>query len=323
MNGHKQGTSMVEYGLIGLLFTFCGVGLYALGINLQHLLEDSSQQTMSGNNTFMSQILGPPVVATTMQNPSSAAVTGNSSSSLSPAMPITPLTYSNNQSTSQSPLQLSGANGMTEQLASTLTTNANNLLATGEITQAQANLLIALSDQGHILAENQALFENALKNGQSSIVYHGKSYSLADFSDLLAFNTKTSSKQNWKVNPSLASPLLQPFAKLYQQVQQSGMLDNPKVQQQVGGIVTQIGAMADALGWSADDILGKKSTISLANAYATYQSNLIVHFQTNMEDAPVTVTASNVQSASGATNGHSITICNAGSGQDTGSTCKP
>jgi len=319
----EKGTSIVEYGLMGLLCTFCGVGLFTLGIHIQHLLEGSSRQAASANNTFVSQILGSPVSAATMKNPNASTANGNNA-----ALPLSTLislpSYNNAQTAPQTPLQLSGANGMTEQLASTLTANASNMLAAGEITQAQANLLIALADQGHILAQNQSLFENALKSGQKSIAYKGKTYSLADFANQLAFNANTSSTQNWQLNPTQTSPLLQPFAQIYQEVQQSGMLNNPQVQQQVSSVAIQIGALSDALGWSADDVLGKNSTVSPADAYTIYQSALATHFQTDMEGAPINGNQdSNVQSASVATTTHSITICNAGSGQDNGSTCTP
>jgi len=217
-------------------------------------------------------------------------------------------------------IMVSGANGATDYLASTLTQRTEALLASGAITQEQANELYKLANAGHNLASAQTVLENALATGQTSITVNNQSYSLQEYAYQLGYKVSTSAVQNWQVNPGDANTFLEPFAQQYALVKQSPAMQDPQVGQQVSSLVMQIGALSDAINWSFCETCGTKPPTNLSD----FSKLTATHFESNMQNAPissVTQVASN--GATSLTNTNSAGICKAGSGKDAGSSCTP
>lgn len=308
------GNAIAEYGLIGMsVAVVCLGGLMSIGNGLNANL-DGFQKSLAFTPTKVT-----PAVA--------AAPAIAASVPLATKTPVLALKPQANLATTGTTkqtleaLQVSGANGATELLANTLTLRADTLLASGEITQEQANLLYDLANEGHTLAESQALFENAIQTGQSTVVFGNKKYKLMDYGFLLGFKKKTTSEENWELNPAIASPLLQPFAAQYQIVTQSDMFQNPTVKEQVGSLVIQIGALSDSIGWSVQDVFQRETS-----PVSDFNSVVITHFLENMEGAPFGMALNTsgkkaIKSASSLTNNNAVGICQAGSGKDSGTVC--
>jgi hypothetical protein len=92
----------------------------------------------------------PPVVGTTAPPASGVSIHLPNGSSLNLSLP-TSIPHS---------VQTVGANGTTEMLASSLQTMANQMLASGDINQTQANTILQLANEAHHLAEIQKTLED-------------------------------------------------------------------------------------------------------------------------------------------------------------------
>ncbi len=306
----NSGNAMTEYSLIGLLvLTVCIGGLMNLGNGLQDNLGGF------GKSLAYSQKAAPSALPTVNVVSPAAAVPSSSSLQAKPAQKVDLGTPAQTSET----LQVSGANGATNELADALASRTDKLLATGEITQAQANLLYKLSNNGHSLANGQALFENALKAGQKSVAFEGKTYKLRDFANMLGYTKDTTQQENWSLNPDIAGPVMKPFSETYQEILQSGMLTDPNVKQQVNDITLQIGSLVDAFTWSANGAfdMNYASNQSLVDDFS---ASLVEHFKTNLNGAPI-AQWSLPANASDFTHQGSASICGAGSGKDSGKAC--
>ncbi|MCE3235843.1 MAG: hypothetical protein K0Q50_2023, partial [Vampirovibrio sp.] len=211
-------------------------------------------------------------------------------------------------------IEVAGANGATEQLAAALANRAQAMLAEGLITKDQANELIELANQGHYLASGQKVLEDALRTGQKSVMFEGKMYTTMDFTKrMVGYKRDTQAKENWALNPELASPILKPFSEKYHMILQGGILNNDEVETQVKDLVIQIGVLADALVWSSEDVLrGDQDNMNTIIAG---------HFAENVDGAPLT-TSLDKTSTSSLTDKNSAKICGLGAGQDSGRNCQ-
>lgn len=317
------GNAIAEYGLIGMsVAVVCLGGLMSIGNGLNTNL-DQFQKSLAFTPTKVTPTSKAPLAADTTMVAAAPLAAKSLPIPLKPKNTITLTSTPTSGTTKQTleALQVSGANGATELLSNTLTLRADTLLASGEITQEQANLLYDLANEGHTLAESQAVFENALQTGQSTVLFGNKKYKLTEYGFLLGFKKRTTPEENWELNPTIASPLLQPFAAQYQAVTQSDMFQNPTVKEQVGSLVIQIGALSDSIGWSIDDIFQKET-----NPISDYNSVVVTHFLENMQGAPFgmalnTSGKGSIKSASSLTNNNAVSICQAGSGKDSGTLC--
>jgi hypothetical protein len=319
-----DGVSMTEYGLIGATVVVVGLsGLLSLGSNLSLTVTNFQKSLVSskpGNKPAVQAALTKDLSTATNQltlPPQSSALLAIQNEANSTTS--TPITMNQTLET----LQVSGANGATTQLASTLQTDARNMLAAGEITEAQANLLLNMANQGHELAQAQALFENAVQTGQKTVAFEGKTYGLAEFAKMISFNKSTSSAENWAIDPADASVLLKPFAEAYEDVKNSSLFSNSDTKQEVQDIALQIGALTDAFAWSADDLFGKKATVS-GNLSTAFAQAITEHFEDNMEGAPLSDNASvskKPKKVSDVVNQNSAEICEVGNGKDNGKKC--
>src|SRR5262249_13684223 len=92
--------------------------------------------------------------------------------------------------------QTVGANGTTESYAQSITDGAKKALADGSISQAEYDLIVQTSNQGHDIAAIQGLLESAYKssNGNAGayagthLNFNGQNYTPAELNELLKTN---------------------------------------------------------------------------------------------------------------------------------------
>jgi hypothetical protein len=187
-----------------------------------------------------------------------------------------------------------GANGTTTQLLSTLERLIDELLAKGEITEAQASALRTLANRGHDLADREKFIEDYLNNSQNSrpqtgeaVTYKGKTYSGLDtFSrsmDILSSGAKKDSQAA--------------FDDAYQQALNSAALQDPAVRAVVDTLVQDIVSIADVFGGETSAFLTRPEK------YPTYQDLL-------------------EYTASKQTHQDSADICKVGNHKDSGIQCQ-
>jgi hypothetical protein len=287
-----------------LAFNNLGGSIYGLLAKFQGSLANSAKGNTAGKGQTASASLGladQPVLVVT-----NVGQFGSTTSGASQALLVSPQTVKNT-------ISVVGANGATNQLASALEAQAKSLLAAGEIDATQANLIITLANNGHYLASAQKAYEDAVSAEQKQVTFENKTYNLNEFGSMLGFTNSSNSHQNWEIPPDLAGKFLAPFATTYQQVKQSSLSANAAVNQQLRGLIMQIGANADALGWAADDLQTGEITAAQMNVQAAQ------HFVVNMDGTPPAVPISSV--ASDRTTQNSSQLCNTGGGEDHNEQC--
>ena len=304
---YGNGNVVSEYALIGLILAgVCAAGLTGLG------------SAMNGQIQAFGISIGSPIPAkATSVNVPKPSDNLKAGGSVSVTPSTAPLISSDDVYTPAKTaliIEVAGANGATEQLAAALANRAQAMLAEGLITKDQANELIELANQGHYLASGQKVLEDALRTGQKSVMFEGKMYTTMDFTKrMVGYKRDTQAKENWALNPELASPILKPFSEKYYMILQGGILNNDEVETQVKDLVIQIGVLADALVWSSEDVLrGDQDNMNTIIAG---------HFAENVEGAPL-ATSLDKTSTSSLTDKNSAKICGLGAGQDSGRNCQ-
>jgi len=211
-------------------------------------------------------------------------------------------------------LMTTGANGSTEQLAQYLSALVQQKLADGTITQDQANLLLQLANKAHEMASIESMIQTALTNANGSydafvaqkFTVNGVTYAADQLTSLLSINqimtgassmsdvtSLMNSSSNIPADSSVAA-----FINLFNSAQASGALNDPTISALVNQASTQVTFISDDLTRSIwFNEAGQEGT-----AFPT----------------PDQVAA---REASTATNSQAGTICLAGNGTDTGTTC--
>ena len=304
---HK-GQSLTEYSLtLCSIVMVCIVALMSLASNINTILFGMVPTASSSQVAYALPIPNLPGSMSVNQNVS--LQNGIPTMGQSIAQPLTESTALLPQKT-KSTIQVSGANGTTRQLADLLMVKAQQLLDTGTAPPAQVQTLIALANQGFVLADAQKLLEDAISNNQKEVIYNGKAYSLTQFAAMFGINPPSGTQ--WDLSPQYGAQLMKPFMEQYQAVLESGLLNTPDIEKTVSSLSYQIVSIGDALTWSLNELTsGGQGTPSLE----ALNSKLAETFQADMEGAVIGY------SASSATQKNSTGICNAGSGSSNGVTC--
>lgn len=121
-----------------------------------------------------------------------------------PAPPPTSVSSSQNGPT----VQTIGANGTTSAYAQSITDTAKQSLASGTITQAEYDSIVALANQGHEIATIQGLLENAYtqSSGNSNtfantqLTFNGQNYTPAQLNSVLQSTVGTFSTMKSQVS---------------------------------------------------------------------------------------------------------------------------
>jgi|GEM_PF-4041263 len=213
-------------------------------------------------------------------------------------------------------LMTTGANGSTEQLAQYLSALVQQKLADGTITQDQANVLLQLANKAHEMASIESMIQTALNNANGSydafvaqkFTVNGVTYAADQLTSLLSINQIMSpsnvssmsdvtslmnSASNIPADSSVAA-----FINLFNSAQASGALNDPTISALVNQASTQVTFISDDLTRS-------------------------IWFNSAGQEGTAFPTPDQVQAreASNATNSQAGTICLAGNGTDTGTTC--
>lgn len=250
-----RGQSLLEYALLGVLVLALAIGTLAqlgggLNVVFSHMLGSSPSQAQDGA-----------VSAAGFDKTSSEPVALSFTST-----PVSPLLIPDVITQPQSIQQLTmmvqttGANGATQTLADSLLHTAGELLAQGEIDESNYSKIVALANQGHRLAEIESAINGAAKqagnNGgagfiSSQVQLDGKFYSGPDVVRLI----------------SNASPDVQNFNNLRNEVLQSITLKDPGQQALISQLSTDILNIANAVATSGDYISQDGGGI---NSYDSY-----------------------------------------------------
>jgi hypothetical protein len=314
------GNTLGEYGLVGaLVLVSCLGGVALLGSSLEQVLDGfnqslsvrpkvSSAESAQGNSPVHSI---PPSAQGVMQNPSGASPVGMTAATGSSKLMLNNLTVENTAKT----IQVVGANGTTRELMKLLESRIQTMLAAGEITQEEANLLQELANKGHYLANVEKSLEDAFMTGKTEIVFEGQSYLTEGFGHILGFNRALSVEERWEMDPKYANPALKPFAEVFAKVKQSPMFANPSVKQQVFEITMQIAALDEALASTTVNVLDTYQ--ASPSKWSTYKSELdqgiAENFVEMMAGAPYSTSTQN--------HDNSGKICSTGNGKDSGTAC--
>jgi hypothetical protein len=153
LSGPTLGNSLVEYALpLGLLAIVVLVGAGLVGSNLTQWIPSMANGTMKNDGNSKSLRLRP-----LGSNPYTQTVLLTLSDGSS-------LDLENYPTDIRSLVETLGPNGTTDLLVDAMRQLAQKLLAKGEITQAQANQLMALANNGHSWANTQGLVESVLSD---------------------------------------------------------------------------------------------------------------------------------------------------------------
>ncbi len=199
-------------------------------------------------------------------------------------------------------ISTAGANGATDVLANTIKVLAQQLLDSGAITKAEFNNLIAMSNQGHRIANVQKAIESVAQNSSSPsefsssmFEFDGNTYSLDEITALIGFDNDSMDPNavvDHLTDPT-ASPEISAFQNLFAKALQTGALDDPVLRDVVQTLSEQILSLSDLTNIAAYNIAD----------YSAPPSSMTQNITSNLTD----------QKAAG--------ICGAGAGVDSGVQC--
>jgi hypothetical protein len=296
-----QGQTASEYTIIGALLIVAALGgLSLLGSTISDQLSGILGHTEPTHTVQVGSVitLGNTVTGHLNNTPDSPGTAANhqTGGSTVPEDPNLPQGLSNT-------IQTLGANGTTELLAQKLETLAKTLLADGQITQAQSDLLMQLANQGHSAAQIEGLVESYVNAGGpakagATIQYDGQAYTPLDLTKLVGYQTYGPLNGPNPLTPSKDSgAVMAKFQTLYQQVQTSGLLSNPDVKAVVDNAASQIVMIGELVD----------------NSYYEYQQNQLKTKQPDFFEQSLASTATNLKSAD---------ICSSGNFKDTLTMCQ-
>jgi len=204
-------------------------------------------------------------------------------------------------------VEISGTNAATQMLASTMTQLSAQLLAAGEISPKQHSALNALANQGHEIAQIEALIETAASQNYpgtpqeqtraflSQVVqYNGKPVTIQALSQQIGYQQtprqgdaqKDSSATNLIYGVMPADPLhpnngpypaTMEFLKLYGNLENSGALNNLQVKEIVTSLSLQIATLGEVAHQTTGAVItGSESIHGLPNL----EANVLSHTKT-------------------------------------------
>jgi polyhydroxyalkanoate synthesis regulator phasin len=243
-------------------------------------------------------------VAAPSTSPTTNSTQGNGGTTIT-TVNGTVISLPNNPTGISKTVATSGANGTTALLANQIESVAQQLLATGELTEAQYNSLMALANQGHQIGELERTIEQTAANSTDAASFMANLAQYPEFAGLATgdhstlFGYATGSTDPTLVTDPLGSIDIahgstKVFLQLYQDVLNSGALNDPAVKQQVESLATNIAYLSEVALDNAIDV--KWGTIP----------------PSQLQDKLVSET----------TQIDSLQICTTGNGTDSGTQCQ-
>lgn len=282
LNCHTEsrlsGQSLTEYGLgIGLVVLLSLAALMALGNQLQGgfkgmigkapsatqvaaasgaggLGGNAGEVAPDGQSTDITDSLKPPVLAEDAQ-----------------AIPADLARF----------IQTAGANGTTGLFSDQIRQLGQQLLAQGEITDAQANAFYELANQGNRMATIEKLIEQAEASGSNAITFEGKSYTPYELSRSIGWPDEPSSYYTMNVqsgtdvvnrSPNSRSPEMQAFVTAYEALDKSGGMSNPAISKSVGVLSGKIAYLSEMVESNIADQQWGNTTTPLKDYVASSTS---------------------------------------------------
>lgn len=313
----RRGAGLAEYVLIGTLCLLVSMGLiFAVGKNLTYALRGlRADMGKSASSAEVAQAVSYSQATAASANilQSQGSKSGNGKGNglgykLDNGMVIDMTGYPIDLKQS---LQTSGANGTSKLLADTLQNVALQLAAKGQISQAQANALLALANKGHTMADIEQVIENAVGGNQLNqpVSYGGKT-----FDDMEVLSDQVGVVGSVDNNSEKLGPALAQFYDAYDQAKSSGALNDPAVDQLIGSLVNQISHIGYGIEDSYEKVMDGRTTTAQQLAADTYQ-------EAQQGNALVGGGLETLDPAS-ITHQDSATICTTGGGSDSGTSCK-
>ncbi len=298
-----RGNSLVEYSLPLVIF-FMGAAIVATLSDLPQRLQEYLADTMGGEVQGTSLQVSP--LAHGLANNRAA---GNIHIRLSDG---SILTIENHPGDLLRSIETSGANGTTTELAAGFEEIVRQLHEHGEISDAETRMLIELANQGHRMAALEKLVEDAAAAATSGadyrstlIEYNGQHYTPRELMKThLAYHNWEPGMAN---DPFFTEKIVMrngveerayprgetgEFVRLYNEVKNAGMLDNPMINSIVTGFSKQIVILSEQVD----------------TVYSSVNDNTALDNLTN-------------EVYSRSTDLNSAGICHTGGGEDSGVNC--
>lgn len=330
----RGGQGMAEYCLIAALVLVATIGaLILLGKNTSgifgNMLANRPSATASVTATT-SAAAGSAAAATSSTSATMAgtsAPTGNQQPFTVTLSDGTQLQLSTYPSDLKQAVSTVGANGTTQMLLDTLKSVISQLQADGKIDQNQASLLSNVANQGHQMADLEAVIENQVSScstiscyNSSTVSFQGQTYNPQDLVYKVA----------WSGAGIPEGDMTQSLRTQLTQAEAAGALNDPVAKQLVETLVNQIADIGNGLQTASsmlDPAQAQYTHVTVDPSQTLTMSTFsgsTASWLSEMDQATGQNTLQSLLDApySTPTNQKSTTICTVGSGTDTGSSCK-
>jgi Flp pilus assembly pilin Flp len=292
----EKGQTLSEYGLaIALVAVLAIAPLALLGGNISDLFFNVLSTSSSKTKTA---VVASPSAGQTGTPPSGNSIVQNvtvnqMSIKLLDGTAISVSAYSRDTAAS---VLTAGTNGETTILANTLASAAQALLEQGKITESEANLLIALANQGHRIAEIEKAFEDAAvqagggdKLEDAGVQLDGKTVDIYKIIDMIGGVSSVDETHRVRGGNEVNA-----FQALYNQAKALSIMQDPAVFALVTDVSNNILKLADITANLVDPLEDSRT---------------------------ITVETIRTNAASQITNKDSKTICTSGGGSSNGNSC--
>lgn len=310
----RIGQSLTEYGLIGAL---------VIGLSLLALQMLGKSLNLSVTNMVPDRV---------SLQPTQTAAPGSGPSQNPAALPGSPGVQSPDGMTLKLPngrsldldipadisksIMTVGANGTTDMLASSLEALAQQLLASGEISESGSNALLNLANIAHRQAAIARLVEDVMSVGGSNtqgalvstIQFEGKTYKLDELAGLIATGT-ANADGTYPYGPEIAK-----FWQAYQDLWPAGAMTNSTAAGIVDVYVHEIANLADS-----NRVVISKMTTGYGGTPETYRQTQAEYMQSIGYDNTATLLKNKTGAA--ITHNDSAKICTTGGNYDSGQQC--
>lgn len=253
MSKKSVGQALTEYLIIGALVLIVAIGaLTVLGKTTSQLFANMLGSRNAGATTQASAAggAGPSVTAgggtsSSSASSSPAATSASGGSVTFTSANGTAISLPNYPENVSKSIDTVGANGTTDLLANQLVDMAKQLKAEGTISDQQYNSLVALSNQGHRLADFERILEGnyspqtADKFETMTFTVQGQQYTGNEIHSVMGFQGAMGAQISDPLNAP-ASDEIARLQSLYKSAQQSGAMSDPAVANVVQGLTSQI-----------------------------------------------------------------------------------
>jgi len=297
----SKGQSLSEYGLVAVLVGVASISaLVLLGGSLQNAMQNLWPQPVLTTAPVISAVSN----GTNSKSPDSGAASGTHSVAitLESGKVITLPAYPNNLAQMVETL---GANGTTAIMSDNLKLLAEEMLAAGEIDEAQYNSLVLLANKGHEIGRIERDLEGIISESttyaglMSGLKAHPELFNAKNTSILIGFDNPLGGVVTGSLDSMdnlNAKGFTQEFLLAYQEVARNGSLEDPVIKLVVDQLSADISSLSDSMEHETNKVLHQLG--------GSYDPNQVL-----------------TRIVSDMTHQDAVGICATGNGQDTGVQC--